>query len=139
MSKHSLALSTLGTLCLVALVGCRADTGGLVVVSVSEVAAILAVQDEATICDANTVDTRSKLGVIPGAVLLSSYKDYAASELPADHDRRLIFYCYNPTCSSAAEAARKAIAAGYTDVTIMPDGIQGWLGAEQPVTRPTAS
>lgn len=139
MSKHNLTLSILVAFGFLALLGCRADTTGLVALSVSEVAAILAAQEQATICDANTVDTRAKLGVIPGAVLLSNYRDYAVSELPADRGRRLIFYCYNPMCSSAAEAARKAIAGGYTDVTIMPDGIQGWVGAEQPVSQPQAS
>ena len=137
MYERSPTLPALAAFGLVALLGCSADTTGLVTLSVAQVAEVLAA--DVTICDANTVETRAKLGVIPGAVLLSSYNDYAASELPADPDRRLIFYCYNPMCSSAADAARKAIEDGHGQVAIMPEGIQGWLGAEQPVLRPEAS
>jgi len=77
--------------------------------------------------DANGSLTRQKMGVIPGAVLL---RDYASTEgLPSDKSRGLVFYCANPACSASHEAARKAIAAGYRDVKVMPDGIAGWVKA----------
>jgi rhodanese-related sulfurtransferase len=31
------------------------------------------------------------------------------------------------------EAARRAVAAGYTDVSVMTDGITGWKEAGQPI------
>jgi rhodanese-related sulfurtransferase len=31
------------------------------------------------------------------------------------------------------EAARRAVAAGYTDVSVMSDGIVGWFALHQPV------
>ena len=34
------------------------------------------------------------------------------------------------------EAARRAVAAGYTDVSVMGDGIMGWKDAGKPVTYP---
>ncbi len=34
------------------------------------------------------------------------------------------------------EAARRAVAAGYTDVSIMPDGITGWRNAGKPAETP---
>jgi hypothetical protein len=49
-----------------------------------------------TVLDANDVDFRQKNGVIPGAKLLSSFKDYdLKKELPANHDAPLVFYCSN--------------------------------------------
>ena len=49
-----------------------------------------------TLLDANDVDFRQKNGVIPGAKLLSSFKDYdLKKELPANHDAPLVFYCSN--------------------------------------------
>jgi rhodanese-like protein len=47
-----------------------------------------------TVVDANDVEFRQKNGVIPGARLLSSFKDYdLKKELPANHDAPLVFYC----------------------------------------------
>jgi len=34
------------------------------------------------------------------------------------------------------EAARRAAAAGYTDVNVMADGIKGWNDAGEPTARP---
>ena len=49
-----------------------------------------------TVLDANDVEFRQKNGVIPGARLLSSFKDYdLKKELPANHDAPLVFYCSN--------------------------------------------
>jgi hypothetical protein len=49
-----------------------------------------------TVLDANDVEFRQKNGVIPGAKLLSSFKDYdLEKELPANHDAPLVFYCSN--------------------------------------------
>jgi rhodanese-related sulfurtransferase len=34
------------------------------------------------------------------------------------------------------EAARRAVDAGYTDVSVMADGIKGWNDAGKPTARP---
>jgi len=34
------------------------------------------------------------------------------------------------------EAARRAVAAGYSDVAVMSDGIMGWSEAGKPVAKP---
>jgi hypothetical protein len=52
--------------------------------------------NEATAVDCNGDRTRKKLGVVPGAVLVTDDEAYAASELPADKTRKLIFYCTDP-------------------------------------------
>ena len=62
MTVSRFALPALAALGLVAALGCRADTSGLATLSISDLAAILAAQDEVTICDANTADTRGDEG-----------------------------------------------------------------------------
>ena len=65
------------------------------------------------LCDANTAETRVRYGVIPGAILLSHYRDYdVSSELPANRAAKLVFYCHSPMCGAAGDAARAAVAAG---------------------------
>jgi rhodanese-related sulfurtransferase len=114
--------------------GCKADLGGLQVLGVEELAALRAGGADFSVCDANSEDTRRRFGVIPGAILLTSYRDYEpAAELPADKDRRLVFYCHSEWCGAAADAAQKAIAAGYREVWVMAPGIKGWRAADQPV------
>ena len=51
-------------------------------VGVSEVAAYVR-EKSATIVDANGNDTRKEYGVIPGAVLLTSSRDYPVDVLPS--------------------------------------------------------
>jgi rhodanese-related sulfurtransferase len=67
------------------------------------------------------------MGVIPGAVLLRDLD--AIDQLPPDKATGLVFYCTNSACRASHEAAEKAIAAGYTHVRVLPDGIAGWVKA----------
>ena len=46
--------------------------------------------------DCNGDRTRKKLGVLPGAILISDEELYQASELPADTAAKLVFYCSDP-------------------------------------------
>jgi rhodanese-related sulfurtransferase len=132
-------VSILVLLASLGLAGCRADLSGLQTASVEELASWNAQHADLTICDANSADTRERYGVIPGAVLLSNYRDYEpVTELPADTGAKLVFYCHSEYCGAAADAARKAIAAGYRDVWVMAPGIEGWKQAGQPVDAVTA-
>ncbi len=92
----------------------------------------------ATPVDANGQATRSSQGVIPGAVLLTSSSEYALSELPANKNGKLVFYCASERCGASHAAAQRAIQAGYTDVTVLPAGITGWKKAGQPTARPNS-
>ena len=84
--------------------------------------------------DANFPDTRERLGVIDGAHLLSSYDNYkVAKELPSDKNTQLVFYCYDKRCMASHFAARRAIAAGYKNVSVMSDGIVGWYMLHEPI------
>ncbi len=116
--------------------GCKADTKGLATLTVPELARLLDEHAPVVACDANNSTTRSRYGIIPGARLLSNYGDYdPAGELPADKGRKLVFYCHSEWCSAGAAAARRAVAAGYTDVHVLPAGIKGWVAASQPVEK----
>lgn len=90
-----LALATVG--------GCSKDTSSsgsstqekaddVPTVTLDETEKLLAA-NEATAVDCNGDRTREKLGILPGAVLISDEETYPASELPADKARKLIFYC----------------------------------------------
>ena len=82
------------------------------------------------IYDANNDKTRNKEGLIPGAVALPSASHYdVATTLPADKNAKLVFYCANTGCMASHDAAKMAIKAGYTDVSVMADGIEGWKKA----------
>jgi rhodanese-related sulfurtransferase len=108
----------------------HAQAGGTVAtvstVSIDELDRMLA-SHECLAVDANGNDTRKKLGVIPGAVLLTNAD--SLDQLPADRTRNLVFYCTNTACGASHYAAEKAIAAGYTHVNVLPDGIAGWVKA----------
>jgi rhodanese-related sulfurtransferase len=101
-------------------------------VGVDELAALVA-SGQCRAVDANGETTRKRMGVIPGATLLTDYEAYALSELPADHASKLVFYCSNEHCGASHVAAGKARAAGYRDVAVLPAGIAGWRGAGKPV------
>lgn len=79
--------------------------------------------------DANGRGVRQREGVVPGAIILSHYKKYAPSELPADKATKLVFYCTNEDCGASHTAAARAVVAGYTDVAVMSAGIVGWKKA----------
>lgn len=78
------------------------------------------------ILDANNENAREDAGVVPSAILLTSYNKYALSELPADKNTTLVFYCYNSYCQASHAAAERAIEAGYKDARVMKAGIVGW-------------
>jgi rhodanese-related sulfurtransferase len=89
------------------------------------------------VLDANSNETRKTDGIIPGAKLLSSYDSYdVTQELPSDKATTLVFYCANTKCTASHSAANRAIEAGYKDVKVMSDGIQGWKKSGQTVAKP---
>lgn len=78
--------------------------------------------------DANGDETRSNLGTLPGALLLTD-AGATVETLGDDMDRALVFYCGSERCSAAPSAARAAVALGYTNVSVMSAGIRGWIAA----------
>lgn len=103
--------------------------------SVPDVAKLVAAKT-ATVLDANDADTRREQGIVPGAVLLSSSREYALSELPSAKDTKLVFYCGGTRCRASDHAAERAVQAGYADVSVMREGIRGWKSAGQATATP---
>jgi rhodanese-related sulfurtransferase len=108
------------------------EAGKLNFISVDDVDAQIA-KGTAQAVDANGVDTRKHEGVVPGAVLLTDSESYSLTELPTDKAKELVFYCANTHCGASHQAAEKAIASGYTNVKVMPEGIAGWVKAGKKV------
>lgn len=85
--------------------------------------------------DANDDDTRKSDGMIPSAKPLASSSHYDVATLPTDKNSKLVFYCYNTSCSASHDAAKVAMKAGYTNVYVMTDGIDGWKKAGKPTQK----
>ena len=84
--------------------------------------------------DANVESTRTHVGIIQGAQLIDSSGHYdPARVLPKEKDAKLIFYCANEMCTSSHQAAKQAVDAGYSDVSVMKQGIYGWKKAGKTV------
>jgi rhodanese-related sulfurtransferase len=68
---------------------------------------------------------------VPGALHLDPLA-FTERDLPSAKDSPLVFYCSNPWCRKAPNAARRAEGMGYHDVRVMAAGISGWLDAGLP-------
>ena len=83
-----------------------------------------------TVVDVNSRQSWLKARV-PGAVNLDP-ASYNGGDLPADKATSLVFYCSNPLCRKAPNAARRAEKMGYGNVKVMSAGITGWLDSKLP-------
>jgi len=83
-----------------------------------------------TVIDVNSHQSWAKAHV-PGASNVDPAA-YSEGDLPADKSASLVFYCSNPMCRKAPNAARRAKKFGYSNVHVMSAGISGWLGAQLP-------
>lgn len=86
-----------------------------------------------TVVDVNSPQSWIKAHV-PGALNLD-HLNYKNTDLPADKESDLVFYCSNPMCRKAPTAAKRAKAMGYTNVKVMSAGISGWLDTNLPTER----
>jgi len=73
---------------------------------------------------------------VPGARHLDP-RAFEADDLPADRDAPIVFYCSNPLCRKAPNAARRAIGLGARNVRVMSAGISGWVNAALPTESGT--
>jgi rhodanese-related sulfurtransferase len=90
----------------------------------------LAIQNQrVTVIDVNARH-RWQAAHIPGAINLDT--QFSASDLPADTAHDLVFYCSNPLCRKAPNAARRAMQLGYQHVHVMSAGISGWMDFRLP-------
>jgi rhodanese-related sulfurtransferase len=107
-------------------------------ISVGDVAARIATPDgHIAVFDANDRDTFAEHHV-PGAAWVD-YDAVSAETLPPDHATSLVFYCANEQCSASHVAATTAIDLGFTDVSVMGAGIDGWIASGQAVETAPSS
>lgn len=69
---------------------------------------------------------------VPGARSVEA-ASFTQKDLPADKQAEIVFYCSNPMCRKAPNAARKAEDMGYENIKVMRAGISGWQSAGMPV------
>lgn len=62
------------------------------------------------------------------------FEDGLAAATGGNHQARIVIYCLKD-CWMSWNAARRALAAGYTQVAWFPTGIDGWKAAGLPVER----
>lgn len=86
--------------------------------------------ERVTVIDVNSPQSWERTHV-PGAANLDPAV-YEEADLPPDKGAPLVFYCSNPMCRKASNAARRAKKMGYDNVHVMSAGIKGWLAAKLP-------
>jgi rhodanese-related sulfurtransferase len=84
-----------------------------------------------TVIDVNAHESWLRARV-PGARSLDP-ESFTTGDLPPDRHAALVFYCSNPFCRKAPNAARRAKAMGYDDVRVLSAGISGWLDGGLPI------
>jgi rhodanese-related sulfurtransferase len=87
-------------------------------------------KEQVIVIDVNSRQSWMKARV-PGALNLDP-AGFNDSDLPPDKESSLVFYCSNPLCRKAPNAARRAKKMGYSNVKVMSAGISGWLAAKLP-------
>lgn len=105
---------------------------GLKTISPVELRGLIEKQ-EVMVIDVNAAPKWQKAHV-PGARNLDP-EEYNDHDLPADKNTALVFYCSNPMCGKAPNAARRAKKMSYTNVRVMSAGVIGWTAAYLPTEK----
>lgn len=71
---------------------------------------------------------------LPGAAWVK-FDAVDRAALPASLQSTLVFYCANELCTASHDAARQALALGYTNTFVMPQGYIGWKKSGRPLVR----
>jgi rhodanese-related sulfurtransferase len=104
---------------------------GLKTISPDSLHRLVQSPEPVTVIDVNSRSSWMEARV-PGASNLDPV-DYKDRDLPTDKEAALVFYCSNPLCRKAPNAARRAKKLGYSNVQVMSAGISGWLAAKLPI------
>jgi rhodanese-related sulfurtransferase len=107
---------------------------GIAVVTLEEGKAALS-SGQRLFVDARTPDEFAA-GHVPGAVnipaeLLETGLDEAVSGLAKD--KPMLLYCGDLSCPKSKELAEALKAMGFTDLSLMPEGFEGWKAGGGPV------
>ena len=108
---------------------------GLKTISPDGLRRLLDGPEPVSVIDVNTPQSWMNARV-PGAKHLA-HDTFGETDLPPAKDDALVFYCSNPMCRKAPNAARHARELGYRNVRVMAAGINGWLAAKLPTESGT--
>jgi rhodanese-related sulfurtransferase len=108
---------------------------GLKTISPDKLNQLVQSERPVTVIDVNAPRSWNQAHV-PGARNLDP-TGFAKRDLPSAKDAILVFYCSNPMCRKAPNAARRAKNMGYGNVRVMSAGISGWLAANLPTESGT--
>jgi rhodanese-related sulfurtransferase len=73
---------------------------------------------------------------IPGAISLPYHgfsADFPQFSESVSKDRPLFIYCYGTSCGLASRVGKRLLVHGYTNITILRNGIAGWKAANLPL------
>jgi rhodanese-related sulfurtransferase len=71
-------------------------------------------------------------GHLPGALHIKP-ELFSQTDLSEDTSAEIVFYCSDPLCRKAPNAAKKASSMGFTNVKVMSAGISGWISDGYPI------
>lgn len=81
-----------------------------------------------TLIDSRPKERKYDKGHIPGAISIPDLQfAKLVDRLPADKSSALYFYCEGLSCKLSSSSADKAVAAGYTNVSVVPEGYPEWV------------
>lgn len=89
---------------------------------------------QVTVIDANGTESYRD-GHIPTAIDFQASAAQIEKMLPKDKNALIVAYCGGPQCMAYKNAAKKAVALGYTNVKHLSAGISGWKDAGEKVEK----
>ena len=91
-------------------------------------------EKKVTVIDVNGTESY-KEGHIPTAIDFEAKKDSLKEVLPKEKDALVVAYCGGPQCGAYKQAAKAAMALGYTNVKHLSAGISGWKQAGEKLEK----
>ena len=91
-------------------------------------------KNKVTVIDVNGTDSYRD-GHIPGAIDFEANAAKLEKILPKDKNALIVAYCGGPECMAYKQAAKQAVAMGYTNVKHLSAGISGWKRAGEKVEK----
>lgn len=104
-------------------------------ISVDELIAMIDAGNVPIILDVRSADTRSRDGIIPGA-LPAHPEDAHSTLLEFDRDSEIVVYCACPNEATAATAAQHLRKAGFRKIRPLLGGVDAWVGAGRGLAGP---
>ncbi len=91
-------------------------------------------QKSVELFDVSPRAAREAYGVIPGARIVNETTfEGLVQRLPKNKAAAVAFYCGENECREARSAAKAALKAGYTDVSVLIGGVRDWFDTGRPV------